>query len=375
MKPQTATIYKYRVNLRTPLQLRGRSLTHRSGMLVRLQDAEGNSGWGEAAPLPGFSSESPATCLESMIAMLPTLPQSAKQWKNGWEVRLSSVASASFALEAAWYSLRARQKNTSLAEVLGAPADKPVHWNVLIDNLTIPGRLPKTCNTIKLKVGRSAMSEEIAWVKEMRANFGDKLSIRLDANRAWSEDEAIEFGKAVVDCNIEYIEEPTQRWQSLLDFESSTGMPYALDESLSFIWRKLEGREKHLDPGDELTVLADRVYQQAHSCVWKPTLLHGPGLGAALRSADHNIPLHNIVISSAFESGVGISTLAHYAAAFTKDNSAAGLDTYSRLKEDLLEPKLNLRSGACTLDDFNITPERLNMDRLEEVWRHDYSKK
>ncbi len=373
MKPDSATIYRYRIKLRTPLQLRGRSITHRSGFLVRLHDSAGNNGWGEAAPLPGFSWESPASCQETIKAMLPTLPQNAKQWKNGWEVRLSSVSSVTFALEAAWYGYQAARQETTLAAIYGADVQKQIHWNLLIDNLVIPESIPEECSTLKLKVGKNTIKKEVAWVKELRSLVGDSKHLRLDANRAWNIEEAIEFGKAVSDVNIEYIEEPTQRWQSLLDYESATGVPYALDESLSFIWRKLEGREKRPVPGDATSACAENIYKHARSCIWKPTLLHGSGLSTALIRGNHSIPLHSIVISSAFESGVGISTLAHYAAAFANGGCAAGLDTYSRLDEDIIDPPLALGKGCCALDNFIITPDRVRMDRLEEIWSHNFS--
>ena len=375
MIPDSATIYRYRIKLSAPMQLRGRSITHRSGFLVRLHDSAGNDGWGEAAPLPGFSWESPASCQETIKAMLPALPQNARLWKNGWEVRLSSVSSVTFALEAAWYSYQAACQNTTLATIFGADKQRVIHWNLLVDNLVIPESIPEECSTLKLKVGKSTLKNEIAWVKEIRSLVGDAKHLRLDANRAWNIEEAIAFGKAVSEVNIEYIEEPTQRWQSLLDYESATGVPYALDESLAFIWRKLEGREKRPVPGDTTAACAENIYKHARCCIWKPTLLHGSGIGAALIRGGHTIPLHNIVISGAFESGIGISTLAHYAAAFANGGRAAGLDTYSRLDEDIIDPPLALGKGCCALDNFILTPGRICMDRLEEIWSYSFSSK
>ncbi len=57
MKLAGFDIYRYELPLSEPLRLKGKELHHREGSLVELASGGGATGWGEAAPLPGFSRE------------------------------------------------------------------------------------------------------------------------------------------------------------------------------------------------------------------------------------------------------------------------------------------------------------------------------
>ena len=50
--------FRYRLPLAEPLTLAGRVIHEREGALVRIDSDSGASGWGDVAPLPGFSRES-----------------------------------------------------------------------------------------------------------------------------------------------------------------------------------------------------------------------------------------------------------------------------------------------------------------------------
>ena len=50
-------IFRYRLPLAAPLRLAGQVIHERAGILVRIDSDSGVSGWGDAAPLPGFSRE------------------------------------------------------------------------------------------------------------------------------------------------------------------------------------------------------------------------------------------------------------------------------------------------------------------------------
>ena len=58
MKLASYDLYRYRLPFSRPLTLGDLALHHREGLLLRLSGDEGSEGWGEAAPLPGFSVES-----------------------------------------------------------------------------------------------------------------------------------------------------------------------------------------------------------------------------------------------------------------------------------------------------------------------------
>jgi O-succinylbenzoate synthase len=99
--------------------------------------------------------------------------------------------------------------------------------------------------------------------------------------------------------------------------------------------------------------------------VLKPSLVHLPGLASLLATA--GFPVKRLVFSAAFESGVGISVLAQYAAAFGTPGVAAGLDTYRLLSEDVLETPLPLAPGHINLDALAAAAQNVCQARLTAV--------
>jgi len=55
---ESATIYRFRLPLRQPLRLKGHRLETRQGLILQLNARNGQLGFGECSPLPGFSHES-----------------------------------------------------------------------------------------------------------------------------------------------------------------------------------------------------------------------------------------------------------------------------------------------------------------------------
>ena len=58
------------------------------------------------------------------------------------------------------------------------------------------------------------------------------MELRLDANRAWSLSDALEFAHGIAGVQIEYLEEPLQNPAALPAFHEHSGLSVALDETL-----------------------------------------------------------------------------------------------------------------------------------------------
>jgi len=77
------------------------------------------------------------------------------------------------------------------------------------------------------------------------------------------------------------------------------------------------------------------------------------------------------VVSSTFESGVGMLMLINLAAALNRGDLAVGLDTLDWFEDDLLASPIAVKSGLIDLDVLppTIDIDILNRDLLEEVHR------
>ena len=154
----------------------------------------------------------------------------------GFELAAAMSPSVRFGLETALANLSRRMEDRSAAEL--ACFDGAIPVNGLLagsrEQVLADARRLRNggCRAVKLKVGSRPVAEDEELTRVVRAVIGDGMGLRLDANRSWSLEQAVEFGRAVGDTNIEYLEEPLRAPAHLADFFDATGIPVALDESL-----------------------------------------------------------------------------------------------------------------------------------------------
>ena len=356
-------IFRYRLPLAAPLPLAGRVIHERAGVLVRIDSDSGVSGWGDVAPLPGFSRESIEDAETELMACAGRLrgarfdPQGDDLGPSvGFEPAAAMSPSVRFGLETALVSLSRRMEDRSAAEL--ACFDGAVPVNGLLagsrEQVLADARRLRDggCRAVKLKVGSRPVAEDVDLTGAVRSVIGDGMELRLDANRSWSLEQAVEFGRAVGDTNIEYLEEPLRAPAHLADFFDATGIPVALDESL------LELRPDDLDGRPEVGAV-----------VLKPTLLGG--IARAREWVAKALALNvRPVVSGCFESGVGLLALAGFVWASTGDTVPAGLDTYRWLDADVVRPRIPFQPGAIQWSSALAQAHRIDGSRLSEI-RHD----
>ena len=328
------TLYRYVLPFVRPVAIRGGTLATRTGLLVRVSDAQGRSVWGEAAPWPGLSRES----LDAASVEL-NLWRAHQEGGRGFALR---CAAAAFAVESA--------AEMSAAGRVAAPAlATKVPINALLSDEPLEAALQAVhaagFRTLKLKVGRQSIQADAERVLEVRRQVGPDMKVRLDANRAWTLAGALDFARRITSVQIEYIEEPLQNPVELPLFHDHTGLPVALDEALL---------EQPLD--------AYRSWRGVRAAILKPTILGG--LRAAARLAAQATELGWLpVFSAVYESGVGIRALARLAARCGAPGVAMGFDTYRCLADDVLEPRLILRDGALDLQEAGRA--KVCLDKLQ----------
>ncbi|HPO15427.1 MAG TPA: o-succinylbenzoate synthase [Candidatus Hydrogenedentes bacterium] len=362
-----AELYQYTLPLRHPLTQKGKTITERTGLLLKLIDEDGAVGWGDAAPLPGFSRETLEQCIDSFFGFAESIRN--REYFEVFQERahLSSenkevLPSVSFAIESALQAILGHEDefNTSassieLSALLSGDAE-----SILKKARTLRERKIRCA---KLKVGRGEVQDEAGLVVSVSKILGTECLLRLDANRAWSLEEAKIFAKAISGISIEYIEEPLRNPDELDSFHATTGMPYALDETLYEMPPPTMAKEV-------LNILLGErraLWFNAAAWVWKPTLLHVPMLGPALQGLVQDEFGPKLVISAAFESGVGIAALVKYAASCMDSDVAAGLDTYAWLEEDVLLSPLPLSGGHADVPAICTLAGQIDMSRLEPI--------
>lgn len=325
----TTTLFRYRLPFRAPLPLSTGTLTHREGLLLRLETDE-RTAWGEIAPLPGFSHESLDEVTRSARRCVALIDGSAPE---EWSVdELPALQpSVRFGFSAA---------RAELLGTLWPEESAEVELNALLttrDPATLREEtlqlLDEGYRCFKLKVGRRPLDEDVARIEAVADTLPAEGALRLDANRAWTFEQAERIAEMIRELPVEYVEEPLENPGELRALAGQ--MPVALDESVR-----------------SLTAEGIAAHRFATAVILKPML---DGSIEHVRSLIAEAKRHEItaVISGTFESGIG---LRHLAALATETGSVAGLGTHSRLERDLFESPLPLDGPLVRLHHLDPLP-------------------
>jgi len=355
-------LYRYQLPFVKPLPLKNKTLSHRDGLIIELISSDGLKGYGDVAPLPGFSSESLTKAeheLRKVSEELPglALPHNLEKLEGGfakWLAEFHLSSSAQFGLEMATLALLSQQRKISLSKLLcGAdPVPVPVNGLLIGETADICAQarelLAQGFKSFKLKVGTLSLKDDIARVKAISDILRGKALLRLDGNQAWELDDAIIFFKEVGMDVVEYIEEPLAKIDDIPAFYNEALIPVAVDESL---------RDNELEKFRELDGI-DIV-------VVKPMICGGIERSWRLIQEARERGMQ-VVVSSAFESGVGVSCLVHLAAC-TNHHVAAGLDTFRWFAQDILATPLTIEHGTIDVRSPEYKDIRPRPELLAEV--------
>jgi L-alanine-DL-glutamate epimerase-like enolase superfamily enzyme len=317
-----------------------RSWPERERLLLRLCDERGAFGLGEGSPLPGYS---PDTLDDVEAALrrvdLAALDRVLKVEPSAALDALGQVASlvservpaARMGLETAALDLSSRRAGVSAPHWLGAVDGAAVRLAALIGAAAEPDLLQRArvaleagYTHLKVKVGApGSWREESAAIVALRRALSQSVSLRLDANGAWSATELRDAWQVLRGCGLELFEEPGELPEVLRG-----ELPLALDESLQ---------------GLSADGVADRLRQQrAQAVVLKPTALGG--IAHCFELAELATQARaGVVVSHCFEGALAFRAAAALALALP-GGLAAGLAPHAALPLQAVAPLI--RSGT-----------------------------
>ncbi|MDA0991288.1 MAG: o-succinylbenzoate synthase [Verrucomicrobia bacterium] len=332
MKFANFSFFPYRLPLTRPLPGDPTESRERHGYLVRVKLESGVTEWGDVAPLPGTSPESLDDTTEQLRALIPVLdalePQFKEElWSGALLAPLADVpmcASVRFGIETAILNAASVEWQEPWHRRLTGLYRPHVYMNALLSGEREHMRIE--CHAIraagyrcvKIKVGSPDPAEDIERVRMVRELVGEDMLIRVDANRAWTLDAALEFAGGVDDLAIDYIEEPVRDTHDLTLMAEQGGLRIALDETILNL------------SDDDL-----KEFVWLHALVIKPTIQHGISGALGLSRLAYDIGAVP-VISSTFESGVGLRALIQLASVLNESDTPVGLGTVNWLAGDVL---------------------------------------
>lgn len=285
--------HRVRVPLRVPLA----GSSTREVLLV-----EGPVGWGEVSPLPGY----------------PT------------DLRLARAA----AEEAACLGWPPPVRDMVPVAAL-VPAVEPFQAAQLAGHAATTG-----VTTFKVKVGSGDDEGRLAAVRDA---VGPRAAVRIDANGAWSLDEAEAALRRLAHFEIELAEQPVAALSDLARLRRRSPVPLAADECV----RSVE---------DARRVAA---LEAADAVVLKVQALGGVRAALAVAEAAE-VP---VIVSSMIETSVGLAAGVALAACLPELPFANGLGTGLLLAGDVVAEPLVPRCGVLPVRPVAPAPDPELLDR------------
>jgi o-succinylbenzoate synthase len=305
-------VIPYSLPFREPYITARGELHDRKLILVRIR-GEGVEGWGETAALSlrgGIGIERIAA--EIRDRCWPGLLEGDVDPKRIWSAiarcrNRGASAQAVAAVDIALHDLVGRASGDPVWRLLGAQEAAPVTCNATLPaanpsatRAMLQGWRAEGFQTFKLKVG---LAGDVTQVATVRQALGDEIAIRVDANGAWSVDDAADRLEALARHRIELAEQPVGTFEQMVELRRRVPVRVAADESLVSPFDAR--RAKELGACDVAAVKVAKV----------------GGLGKALEIAE-TMPSY---LSSSLEGPVGIAAAAHTVQALRSRGGDAGV--------------------------------------------------
>lgn len=234
MKIEDIVLRTIRLPLKRPYKLSYRTFTEFEPIIVELRSHDGHTGWGEGHISPGSSSETRGGgwdfCRHYAQAILGQETADAKA------ILLSAMHQSKVAATALLSAIEMLEGDSLLetGEETRLPLLSPVN---AMDEAEIAGeidrRIAEGFRCFKIKVGND-VAADTRRVRAIQKAVAGRATMRIDANRAYNEKDAIAFTSTLDPSGIELFEQPckAEDWDANAAVARVSPVPLMLDEPI-----------------------------------------------------------------------------------------------------------------------------------------------
>lgn len=226
------------------------TMRHQSIVLLRLRCSDGIEGIGEGTTIGGASycDESPESIklvIDTYIAPILGECDLGNVAHTMRAVRKAVVGNriAQCAVETALLDAAGKRLGLPISKLLGGPVREalPVAWTLASGHAAKDAEeaqsmlQAKRHNIFKLKIGKKSLAADVAHAAEIKSAIGDRGSLRVDVNQAWSETDASRGISMLADVGVDLVEQPTHRdaHQTMARLSQRSSIAIMADESLN----------------------------------------------------------------------------------------------------------------------------------------------
>lgn len=322
------------------------------------------TGLGECAPLYDLSCDYDAHYEERLHNICREVEETQNLDSNKWRNYPSILFGLQSAFRSAAGSLSGnylRLFSSDFTQGKRGIAINGLVWMGSFDEMCqrMDEKLEKGFRCVKLKIGAIDFESEMELIRRLRARYSkDVVELRVDANGAFTPDEAMNKLKELARYDIHSIEQPIRQgqWQEMALLCAHSPLPIALDEELIGV-NDFACKNELLD-----TIRPQYI-------VLKPTL-HGAFTGAGEWMAlarDRHIGYWT---TSALESNVGLNAIAQWCAAIDPEsNLPQGLGTGQLFVENFNEAPLHIEGDTLWYGSKEQRDFLHDIEQFKEEWK------
>ncbi|HEY3864597.1 MAG TPA: mandelate racemase/muconate lactonizing enzyme family protein [Solirubrobacteraceae bacterium] len=232
------SVQRRTLRLASTLETSYGAVREREILNVSLTDSDGLSGYGEAAPLQDYDGVSVERVARALAAYAPVLESS--EGKNGAQLidacrGVDDLPAAFAAIDMALWDRAGRRADKPVAALLTDSPAPAVPVNATLAALDRAGAASEAAAAVeagfgclKVKVG---FGDDAGRVAAVRAAAGLEADLRLDANGAWSVEQAVRAIELLSPAGLELVEEPTHGLEAVREVRERVAVRVAIDET------------------------------------------------------------------------------------------------------------------------------------------------
>ncbi|KAB1193764.1 dipeptide epimerase [Haloferax sp. MBLA0076] len=236
----TTEFERISMSLADPFGISRGTQTEAENVIVRIEDSGGMAGVGAAAPSShyGETADTVEAVLPDLLEVVETVgkPHAIDEIERRMEQRIRRNPAARTAVSIALHDLAAKRLGVPLYKLWGLdPENAPASsFTIGLDDIeTIREKTADAYEAgydiLKVKVGTDRDKAIIEAVRDEAPG----VTIRVDANEAWTPREAVEMSEFLADYGVEFVEQPVpaEDYEGLKFVYDHAALPIAADES------------------------------------------------------------------------------------------------------------------------------------------------
>ncbi len=323
---------------------------HQENVILRLYTTDGLEGLGEAPHMVGISlkGESPYTVLEMLRhRLLPAIfgrsPLDIEGIQQAMDAAVPWNLRAKSAVNLAAYDLAGKALGVPVHTLMGGKVRDaiPLSWSIPITEYDKGAReaaemVARGWRIIKVKVGRPDPDDDVEMVRVIRDAVGPRVSVRVDANQAYSLKAAIRVARKLERHDVTFFEQPVAWWDldGLAEVSRATELPIMADESCT-------------TPIDAVEIVKRRAAQIVSIYVCSPGGILNSKKVATVAAAGGITGY----VGGALESVIGAAAGLHFAAATPSVTYGCELGGQFLLADDIAQVPLVFKDGALQVPE------------------------